>query len=70
VAKVLWAFNVDLAVDGKTGEKIELDTNAYTDGLIRQPLPFKLRITPRSGKHAEVIRRDFKGVEEYLRKWE
>jgi len=49
---------------------IELDTDAYTDGFVRQPLPFKVRITPRSARHAEVIRRDFKAVEEYLRKWE
>lgn len=49
---------------------MEIRTDAYTDGFIRQPLPFKLRITPRSEKHAEVIKRDFKGVEGFLRKWE
>jgi hypothetical protein len=70
VARVIWGFNIEPEIDGKTGEKIELDSNAYTDGFVRQPLPFKLRITPRSVKHANVIKRDFKGVEEYLKKWE
>jgi hypothetical protein len=70
VARILWAFNIEPAIDGKTREKMEIRTDAYTDGFIRQPLPFKLRITPRSEKHAEVIKRDFKGVEGFLRKWE
>jgi hypothetical protein len=69
VARILWAFNIEPAIDGKTGEKIELRTDAYTDGFIRQPLPFTLKITPRSEKHAEVIRTDFKAVKGFLRKW-
>ncbi|KAF2182292.1 cytochrome P450 [Zopfia rhizophila CBS 207.26] len=69
-AKLLWAFNIEPAVDEVTGEVVELDLNSYSEGLLHQPMPYRVKITPRSDKHAEVIRKDFEGVEDFLRKWE
>lgn len=69
-ARLLWAFKIEPAVDEATGEKIELDTNAYEDGFLSEPDPFRVRFVPRSEKHAEVLRREFKEVEEFLKKWE
>jgi hypothetical protein len=68
-AMLLWAFNIEPAID-ETGKEIDLDLNAYSDGFLMQPLPYKVRFTPRSEKHAEVIRKSFKDVESFLKKWE
>lgn len=70
LARLLWAFNIEPSIDETTGEAIELDTNAYTDGFIIQPLPFQVRFVPRSEKHVQVIRNDFKSVEGFLKQWE
>ena len=69
-ARILWAFNIEQAVDEETGGLIELDTDAYVDGFLMQPMPFRCRFTPRSEKHVEIIRRDFRNVEAFLKKWE
>jgi hypothetical protein len=70
VARILWAFNIEPAIDERTGKPVELDLDAYIDGLIMQPAPYKVRITPRSEKHVEVIRQDYENVKDYLKKWE
>ena len=69
-ARLLWAFNIELGIDEKTGELIDLDLNGYKDGFFMQPKPYKVRFIPRSENHAEVIRRDFKDIEEFVKKWE
>jgi hypothetical protein len=69
-AKLLWAFNIEPAVDDETGKTVELDLNAYIDGLLNQPRPYRVKITPRSNKHAEVIQKDYEGVKDFLGKWE
>lgn len=69
-ARVLWAFRLEPTTNEKTGEKSALDTEAYTDGFIRQPKPFSLKITPRGEKQADIIRSDFRNVEEFLKMWE
>ncbi|PKS11704.1 hypothetical protein jhhlp_001692 [Lomentospora prolificans] len=60
IARILWAFNVRAAKNQK-GEDIDVDIFAYTDGFNSVPLPFSCDITPRSEKHAEVIRREYEG---------
>jgi len=70
LARILWAFKIERAIDETTGEAIELDADAYTDGIITQPLPFKVRFVPRSEKHVEVIRNDYKSVQGFLEQWE
>ncbi|KAF1962487.1 cytochrome P450 [Byssothecium circinans] len=69
MARVLWGFIISPAVDG-SGNEIELDIDAYTTGLSYEPLPFKLMIVPRSEEHAELIWKEFKDVDAYLREWE
>ncbi|KAL5115858.1 hypothetical protein ACEQ8H_006260 [Pleosporales sp. CAS-2024a] len=41
------------AIDEKTGEKIEIDTNAYEERLITGPKPFQVQFLPTSQKHVE-----------------
>ena len=69
VAKLLWAFDIRPGLDDE-GNEVELDTDAYAKGFLTQPLPYKVRFVPRSEKHKEIIRRDLKEVEDFLRKWE
>ena len=68
-ARLLWAFDIKPALD-EEGREIELDTDAYEDGLLIAPKEFKVRFVPRSKKHIEVIHRDFETVEGFLKKWE
>ncbi|KAF2125588.1 cytochrome P450 oxidoreductase-like protein [Dothidotthia symphoricarpi CBS 119687] len=69
VAQLLWAFNIEPALDEK-GEPIEPDTTAYDAGMVQVPLPYKMRFTPRSEKHAEVVRRELGDIEQLLKEWE
>jgi hypothetical protein len=53
-ARLLWAFRVEHAVDGK-GVKMAIDTDAYEEKSIAGPKPFRVQFAPRSQKHVEVI---------------
>ena len=55
MARMLWAFNFDKAVDDN-GNPITPDINNLTQGLFVLPEPFQSVIIPRSEKHAEMIR--------------
>jgi hypothetical protein len=68
-ARLLWAYSIKPEVDEK-GNELEVDTDAYEDGLLVCPKPFKVRFVPRSEKHVEVIERDFESAKDYLRTWE
>jgi cytochrome P450 len=70
ISAILWAFRLEHAVDERTGEEIPIDTEAFEDKLIAGPKPFKLKFTPRSAKHVEVIKRELKNVSGLLKKWE
>jgi len=70
LARLLWAFRLEHAVDGKTGEKIEIDPEAFEDKLITGPKPFQVKFTPRSQRHVEIINKELAGVSELLKKWE
>ena len=69
MARLLWGFRIEPAVDEFGGE-IPLDTDGYTDSLSYEPLLFKLRIVPRSEGHTGVIEREFEDVRGYLGEWE
>lgn len=69
VARLLWAFRIEPALD-EAGRPVKLDLEAYQNGFIREPRPYKVRFVPRSEKHAEVVRRNFEAVESYLKEWE
>jgi hypothetical protein len=70
LARLLWAFRIEHAVDEKTGEEIEIDPEAFEDKLITGPMPFQVKFTPRSQKHVELIERELEEVSELLKKWE
>jgi cytochrome P450 len=70
IARLLWAFRIEHAIDEKTGEKIEIDSEAFEHKLIAGPMPFQVTFTPRSERHVEVLKRELESVSELLRKWE
>lgn len=35
-----------------------------------EPLPFHVKFVPRSARHAEIVKRDFEQVSEFLAKWD
>ncbi|KAI6872120.1 cytochrome P450 [Hortaea werneckii] len=57
VARLLWAYRIQKALDGQ-GAEIPVDIFAYTDGLNMRPQPFKCRFTPRSPDIRETIERE------------
>lgn len=68
-ARILWAFDIKPALD-ENGDEIELDTDAFEDGLLIQPKKYRVRFLPRSEKHLEVIRKEYAAVEKFLKRWE
>ncbi|KAK5245353.1 hypothetical protein LTR20_006727 [Exophiala xenobiotica] len=70
IAKILWGFKISKAIDPLTGEEIPIDVNAYKSGLAQSPLPFKVRIEPRSEAHAATIRREWAEAKEILARYE
>ena len=69
LARLLWAFRIEHALDAN-GEKIPIDTEAYEEKLITGPKPFKVRFTPRSHEHVEVIEKELEAVSSLLKNWE
>lgn len=69
LARLLWAFRIEHAIDEKGG-KVEIDTEAYEEKLITGPKPFRVRFVPRSEQHAQVIARELEAVEGLLKRWE
>lgn len=69
VARMLWAFRIEPPID-ENGNLVELDLEAFHEGLVYCPLPYKVRFIPRSEKHAEVVRNSFAEVKDYLKQWE
>ncbi|KAF7289244.1 Cytochrome P450 [Mycena indigotica] len=65
IARILWGFNVCKARDD-SGQEIEVDTFAYTDGFNSVPLPFPVSITPRSLSHEAVIMRENEVAQEEM----
>jgi hypothetical protein len=57
-------------MDPLTGKEIPIDINAYKSGLAQSPLPFKVRIEPRSAAHAATIRREWNEAKEILSKYD
>lgn len=62
IASMLWAFEIR-----PIGE---VDVNAYEDGFFQYPLPFKAHFVPRSEEHVAVLRNDFAGVEDLLKRYD
>lgn len=71
VAQMLWAFRIEPDI-GSDGKPVEVRTgwDVYDEGFLHVPLEFKVRIVPRSDKHADVVTKSFKKTESDLKKWE
>jgi cytochrome P450 len=65
VAKLLWAFDI-LEPLGSDGKVEHLDENAYNSCILVSPLPFKVRLVPRSKAVLEQVRRDKAEAEAFL----
>lgn len=57
-AKLLWAFNIYEPTDPVTGEILPLDENAYNSCILVSPLPFKVRVVPRSEAVLKSVKRE------------
>ncbi|KIW22330.1 uncharacterized protein PV07_12227 [Cladophialophora immunda] len=57
VARMLWGFNIQKALDDK-GVEIPVDIFKYTNGSNIRPEPFECRITPRTPEIKETIMRE------------
>ncbi|KAI0102540.1 putative cytochrome P450 [Nemania sp. FL0031] len=54
IARLLWAFDFKRPLDNE-GNEIIPDPTKVTQGFVASPLPFKVIITPRDAKRAEII---------------
>lgn len=68
-AKLLWAFDISEWEDPTTGGVIHLDKDAYTSAILMCPLPFKVKITPRSPEHLACIEKDLSSAMEFMSRW-
>lgn len=69
-AKLLWAFDISEPVDPVSGNVIPLDVNAYNSAILLCPLPFTVRVTPRSKEHLACIQRELDGALKFMSQWE
>lgn len=69
-AKLLWAFEFAEPINPATGEVEPLDQDAYTSANLVCPLPYKVRIKPRSQAHVDAIKRELAGAQEFLAQYD
>ncbi|EMC96385.1 hypothetical protein BAUCODRAFT_473264 [Baudoinia panamericana UAMH 10762] len=69
IARLLWAFNIQKALDTQ-GKEIPVDIFAYTDGLNMRPQPFECRFTVRSPEIHEAVMREGREALENLSVYE
>ncbi|KAK2027775.1 cytochrome P450 [Colletotrichum zoysiae] len=65
IARLLWAFRFERAVDGR-GAEVVPDADDVTDGVLVQPRPFPARITARGEAHARIVRKEWEAAQELL----
>ena len=65
IARMLWAFNLEKAVDAE-GHEVVPDPDELSQGFLVHPKPFPARITPRSDRHAELVRQEWEGCQALL----
>ncbi|KAH6972758.1 putative cytochrome P450 oxidoreductase [Ilyonectria sp. MPI-CAGE-AT-0026] len=68
-AKLLWAFEFAEPLDPITKKVRPLDPDAYTSANLVCPLPFKVRVIPRSQEHIDVIKKELHGAEQFLQQY-
>ena len=65
IARIVWAFNIDKPI-GPDGEPVDADIEDLVGGVAVQPNDFRIDMTPRSQKKADMIREAWKHCEEEL----
>lgn len=65
IARMLWAFDFAKAKDGN-GNEVSPDPEAFTAGLAAGPVDFPADITPRSEKHAEILKMEWESAQTKL----
>ncbi|KAJ8110101.1 hypothetical protein OPT61_g6963 [Boeremia exigua] len=69
LARLLWAFRIEHAVD-EEGVRIPIDVDAYEEKLITGPKLFQVRFSPRSQEHVRVIEKELQAMSGLLKRWE
>ncbi|KAE9571969.1 hypothetical protein CGMCC3_g12007 [Colletotrichum fructicola] len=60
LAKVLWAFKIEPALDPSGNQiPVDLSDDAYEPGVNTLPKPFKARFVPRNTRRAEVLKAEW-----------
>lgn len=70
VAKLLWAFDISEPVNPVTGAVMPLDVNAYNSAILSCPLPFTVKVVPRSKEHLACIERELDSAMNFMSQWE
>ncbi|KUI59392.1 Fumitremorgin C synthase [Cytospora mali] len=65
ISRLLWAFNLERAVDAN-GQEIVPNADDLTQGFLVQPKPFPAKITPRSERHAELVKKEWEDCQVFL----
>ncbi|KAI1617873.1 putative cytochrome P450 oxidoreductase [Exophiala viscosa] len=63
-AKLIWAFKM------YEDPSAPLDVDGYTSSILVSPLPFKVKVEPRSQKHMETVQRELVQALEFLKQYE
>ncbi|OAL36015.1 hypothetical protein AYO20_04676 [Fonsecaea nubica] len=69
VARMLWGFNIQKALD-ENGNEIPVDIFKYTNGSNIRPEPFRCRITPRTPEIEKTIMREGRQALDELAQYE
>ena len=77
MAKLMWTFDIiPVEHNGADGrwqtprDHVDDVQNAYNDGFVFAPRPFRAKFTPRSAKHKEITEHDFGLAKEILSKYD
>ncbi|ROV91859.1 hypothetical protein VMCG_09180 [Cytospora schulzeri] len=73
ISRLLWGFEfskgkqMTTSADGKeVWEEVTPDPDNVVDGILAHPVPFPATITPRSERHAEIIRAAWNDCQDFL----
>lgn len=65
ISRLLWAFRFERFVDN-SGVEVIPAARAVTQGSLVQPLPFPVRIIPRSELHSKTVRKEWQSLQSVL----
>jgi len=68
-SKLLWAFDISEITNPVTGKVEHLDANAFTSAILLCPLPFTVKVVPRSKEHLACIERELGSALDFLSAW-